>query len=174
MFSLNITRQPSIVNDCTQGFADSWSPSNTFHDTIYRCMYSEYIDKLVSMFTFNSSTTSTNEQWILLNTNRDTVTLQSYWWETIHSTIPIRFNSSASMLFVCLFVFTWLIWVLLCLNWSIDLELNQTSHHDCCQNLSQRNYCFLYHAKQYPDQVEWIHCWIYIRGHNSKWTVSYL
>ncbi|CAF1571222.1 unnamed protein product [Adineta ricciae] len=35
---------------------------------------------------------------------------------------------------------------------SSHIELNQTSHHDCCQNLSQKNYCFLFHSKQYPDQ----------------------
>lgn len=35
----------------------------------------------------------------------------------------------------------------------IDVELNQSTAHDCCQNLSQRNYCFLYHSKQYPDLV---------------------
>ncbi|CAF1233906.1 unnamed protein product [Adineta steineri] len=35
---------------------------------------------------------------------------------------------------------------------SSHIELNQTTHYDCCQNLSQKNYCFLYHSKQYPDQ----------------------
>jgi len=33
-----------------------------------------------------------------------------------------------------------------------NLELNQRTHFDCCQNLSQKNYCFLFHSKQYPDQ----------------------
>ncbi|CAF3695094.1 unnamed protein product [Rotaria sordida] len=34
---------------------------------------------------------------------------------------------------------------------SSHIELNQSIHYDCCQNLSQKNYCFLYHSKQYPD-----------------------
>ncbi|CAF3510994.1 unnamed protein product [Adineta steineri] len=31
---------------------------------------------------------------------------------------------------------------------SSHIELNQTSNYDCCQNLSQKNYCFLYHSEQ--------------------------
>ncbi|CAF2048445.1 unnamed protein product [Rotaria magnacalcarata] len=31
-------------------------------------------------------------------------------------------------------------------------EFNQTSNYDCCQNLSQKNYCFLYHSKQNDSQ----------------------
>ncbi|CAF0955691.1 unnamed protein product [Rotaria magnacalcarata] len=34
---------------------------------------------------------------------------------------------------------------------SSHIELNQRINFDCCQNLSQKNYCFLYHSKQYPD-----------------------
>jgi hypothetical protein len=38
-------------------------------------------------------------------------------------------------------------------NNRLFLEFNQTINHDCCQNLSQKNYCFLYHSKQHPYQV---------------------
>ncbi|CAF1368829.1 unnamed protein product, partial [Didymodactylos carnosus] len=34
---------------------------------------------------------------------------------------------------------------------SSHIELNQSSNHDCCKNISDTNYCFLYHSKQYPD-----------------------
>lgn len=35
----------------------------------------------------------------------------------------------------------------------INLELNQGINYDCCQNLSQKNYCFLHQSKQYPENV---------------------
>ncbi|CAF2759839.1 unnamed protein product [Rotaria sp. Silwood2] len=35
---------------------------------------------------------------------------------------------------------------------SNHIEFNQTSNYDCCQNLSQKNYCFLYHSKQHLTQ----------------------
>ncbi|CAF0824980.1 unnamed protein product [Rotaria sordida] len=35
---------------------------------------------------------------------------------------------------------------------SNHIEFNQTSNYDCCQNLSQKNYCFLFHSKQYLNQ----------------------
>ncbi|UJR22518.1 hypothetical protein I4U23_025568 [Adineta vaga] len=35
---------------------------------------------------------------------------------------------------------------------SNHIEFNQTINYDCCQNFSQKNYCFLYHSKQYSYQ----------------------
>ncbi|CAF1154547.1 unnamed protein product [Rotaria sp. Silwood1] len=35
---------------------------------------------------------------------------------------------------------------------SNHIEFNQTSNYDCCQNLFQKNYCFLYHSKQHIHQ----------------------
>ncbi len=37
---------------------------------------------------------------------------------------------------------------------SSHIEYNQTNNYDCCQNLSQKNYCFLYQSKQPLYQVE--------------------
>ncbi|CAF3644359.1 unnamed protein product [Rotaria sp. Silwood1] len=35
---------------------------------------------------------------------------------------------------------------------SNHIEFNQTNNYDCCQNLFQKNYCFLYHSKQHIHQ----------------------
>ncbi|CAF1047392.1 unnamed protein product [Adineta ricciae] len=38
-------------------------------------------------------------------------------------------------------------------QFSSHTEYNQTINHDCCQNLSQKNYCFLYHLKQHSSEI---------------------